>query len=600
MGRATYSSAEADRRGKKQFEVKGWTGLNMSKDSALIADTDLADCLNVCYDTPGDVEKRKGTKKLLLTSVGGGITGLHPFYSSKNGLKQLLFANDTATAAEQRRYDNAGGSALHSTYAFTKGGKWSYATARGVTYAVNGRDGLFKYTGSGNYVLVSNQFKFEQIVFYKNRLFGFEPNTSWLRFSDADNAESFPIQNIQEINTEDGSNVTGIDSDEGRITVHKDGEYGSIWMITGEPIGAGDKTQLGNLQLDRANSEVGTCSWRTIATISQGVQVFGAVNGIYILQNGSTQPIHQDIEPLFRERMNLQYMHTCWGVYNRTEKKYLLGYPSKGSTYSDSVIMLDLANPTEAKYALWDNMPGSCAVNFRFTEGRDTTLIGHPTLGYIYEAFTGYHDLASANGFATSATATTLSDTTKAWTVDELKDANVRILVGRGRGQVFRVLSNTATQLTIDGTWPVTPDTTSEYTVGGYRSYGDTKVYNQEQGGFYKKYKHTDIFTTSESSYPLEVDVSYDHHPLGDYSAGVSLDDGSLKWGQIDPETGVRMKWGKAGYKWGGARKLHRRIDLGGEQARTIQYRFGNDRADQPWRLSTIVTVFAYKKNRPD
>ncbi len=597
MGRASYSPAKSPATVPLQAEVRGWTGLNASTDASLIADTDLAGCLNICYDTPGSVEKRKGTEKLLTTSVTVGITGLHAFYKSSSGIKQLLFSNDTASGAELRRYDNTGGSALHSTQALAKGGQWSYATGRGITYAVNGVDGLFKYTGSGNYVLLSNTYRFKQIVFYKNRLWGFEPDSSHVRFSDANNAESFPVSNLQEVHTEDGFNITGLASDEGKLTIHKDG---SIWFITGEPIGAGAKTELGNLQLDKANSEVGTCSWRTITTISGGVQIFASSSGIHLLQNGSTQLISRDLEPVFRDDMSLGYLHTMWGVYNRTEKKYLCGYPSIGSTHPDKIIMLDLADLTEAKYAIWDNMPGSCAVNFRFTDGRDTTLIGHPTLGFIYEAFTGYFDIGSANGTATSATATTLTDSKKELVVDELKDANIRILTGTGRGQVRRVVSNTATALTVDSAWNVIPDGTSTYTVGGYRSYMDTKIFDCEQAALYKKYKYLDLFTSSEGSYPLEVDVAYDYAALGDYTDIISLDDGSIKWGQIDPATGLRMKWGAPGYKWGGKKKLHKRIDLGGEQSRTVQYRIGNDRSGQPWRVTKLVTVYTIKKNRPD
>lgn len=67
----------------------------------------------------------------------------------------------------------------------------------------------------------------------------------------------------------------------------------------------------------------------------------------------------------------------------------------------------------------------------------------------------------------TSATATTLSVSTAAWAVNQFASQVVRITAGTGYGQVRSILSNTATQLTVDGAWAVIPDTTSVFEVLG-------------------------------------------------------------------------------------------------------------------------------------
>lgn len=68
-------------------------------------------------------------------------------------------------------------------------------------------------------------------------------------------------------------------------------------------------------------------------------------------------------------------------------------------------------------------------------------------------------------GLATSATTTTLVDSTKSWVVDRYSGSTVTIIYGTGVGQVKRLTGNTSTTLSIYGTWEVTPDTTSRYEI---------------------------------------------------------------------------------------------------------------------------------------
>ena len=70
----------------------------------------------------------------------------------------------------------------------------------------------------------------------------------------------------------------------------------------------------------------------------------------------------------------------------------------------------------------------------------------------------------SLSGLVTAATATSLTDNTKAWTVDEWKGYTVLITLGKGAGQWRKVINNTATVLNvIDWDTGTIPDTTSTY-----------------------------------------------------------------------------------------------------------------------------------------
>lgn len=76
-------------------------------------------------------------------------------------------------------------------------------------------------------------------------------------------------------------------------------------------------------------------------------------------------------------------------------------------------------------------------------------------------------DYPVATGFTSSATSSTLTDSTKSWTVNRYAKHTVRIKSGTGIDEVRNILSNTATTLTIEGTFTATLDTTSEYVIEG-------------------------------------------------------------------------------------------------------------------------------------
>ena len=73
--------------------------------------------------------------------------------------------------------------------------------------------------------------------------------------------------------------------------------------------------------------------------------------------------------------------------------------------------------------------------------------------------------LNGARGKATSAAATTLTDTNQAWVVNRFTEAVIKIIKGTGAYQVRSILSNTATQVTVSVAWDVTPDATSVYVI---------------------------------------------------------------------------------------------------------------------------------------
>jgi lysophospholipase L1-like esterase len=64
-----------------------------------------------------------------------------------------------------------------------------------------------------------------------------------------------------------------------------------------------------------------------------------------------------------------------------------------------------------------------------------------------------------------SNTVTTLNDTSQTWTVNQYIGIAVVITSGTGAGQTNVIVSNTATQLTVNSNWGTTPDGTSHYVI---------------------------------------------------------------------------------------------------------------------------------------
>jgi hypothetical protein len=81
------------------------------------------------------------------------------------------------------------------------------------------------------------------------------------------------------------------------------------------------------------------------------------------------------------------------------------------------------------------------------------------------ETFTTYWQ-SQTTGTATSASSTSLTDSSAIWTENQFENCFVKITGGTGSGQIRAVLSgNTPTSLSVDRAWTVTPDATSTYQI---------------------------------------------------------------------------------------------------------------------------------------
>jgi hypothetical protein len=538
------------------------------------------DALNVVFDKVQSVATRMGYNKVLTTSLTDFIGGMYSLYQS-SGSKQLCYASD----ANLYKYNNAGGSTVltGSPATFTPNNQWDFDELLDNMYGGNGVDPFIVYNGT-NYSIANAGIKPQFVKIHKNRVYCANKNSSVLYFSDAGNPTSFPVNNFIQINTNDGQNITAVDDILDNLIIFKDE---SVWILTGEPLGAGNLTTIGNLQLKQANSPVGCSAFRTVCKVLQTL-FFVHYSGIYMMQNTSVVLISPFLKNTFQSDINPDFITLCWAVYNSLTNKYIVGYPSATANTPDSAIMYDL---TTKQYALWDHIPGGCAVNFRFSGLTESVVMGDPNKGNIYELFQGYADIYGDNGTASAGSSTSLTDSTKTWTVGALVDARIRIVSGTATGSVAVITANTATGLTVASWSAGTPDSTSVYTIGWYDSHWVTKNFDFGMTGYIKKYRFMNFFIDSEP-YPILFGTSIDYQPL-EYQKPLNLSSGALDWGASE------LVWGPSSGNWGSYSSEFAQANIG-NSGRCFQAIFGNNLANQPWRVIKYSISYKLKKLRPN
>lgn len=572
----------ASSKARLEWVMPDFNGVDNNSDPSSIGDDKSPDALNVIFDSNGSVATRKGYSKLLTTTYSGGaILGMRALYKSDAITKQLVYFSGT----DFLRYDNAGGSVKINSVNYTTGKQWDSDIYLDKMYAGNGVDPLqaYDFTTIAN-VSGAAGITPQYVRVHKNRTWLANANSSRLYFSNAGDPNTYPVNNFIDINTNDGQVITGLEELTDALVIWK---TDSIWIVQGEPLGAGNTTTLGNLQMRRLNSDVGCVAFRTICKV-QGVIFFMARSGVFVLQNYQTQLISKDVNGTFRG-MNTNTQNASWACYSALEKKYILNYPDGAATTPNKCIVYD----TLVKgWAVWDDIPGSCGTNFKFNN-TDTMVFGDAVKGIVYKMFQNYNDIAGDNGQASSTGSTTaLNDASKAWTTNGLVDAKVYIINGTNAGQTAVITANTATQITFSPAMTLATDSSCVYTIGGYAAYWKTKISDFSAPQMTKKYKYWNIFADSATGYNLMLGISLGFAPLTFNAGTIALTTAGWLWDQVAPV------WDAPGYFWDPKASLFKRANIGGQE-RHIQLMFGNVAANQPFRVFTQTISYKEKKARP-
>jgi len=147
---------------------------------------------------------------------------------------------------------------------------------------------------------------------------------------------------------------------------------------------------------------------------------------------------------------------------------------------SNVILDGDVVTPN---YSIYTNFATRCVCRYSASNSVKYLLTSQSD-GFIFEAERGRFDGAAINSTATSATTTTLVDSTQSWTIDTYTGLWVTAWKGTGAGQSRLISSNTGDTLTVTPAWVDTPDGSSQYTIGGiyyqyihsYNSYGNDSL----------------------------------------------------------------------------------------------------------------------------
>ena len=110
---------------------------------------------------------------------------------------------------------------------------------------------------------------------------------------------------------------------------------------------------------------------------------------------------------------------------------------------------------------------GTAVNQIRLIASNTATTLTWATVGTAPDTTSRYLIDGFDAGTATAGAASTLTDSTKAWTTNTWKNFTARIVSGTGAGQALPILSNTGTVLTMYKPWATNPDSTSVYVIQG-------------------------------------------------------------------------------------------------------------------------------------
>lgn len=287
------------------------------------------------------------------------------------------------------------------------------------------------------------------------------------------------------------------------------------------------------------------------------------------------------VGPLFDQIGSSASDDVCIEYYNKSNVGKLAICAPIGSLENNKVIVYNETQSLlkqKAVWQPWDNI-NAAAIKQMSIDGEIGIYSGDYN-GFIWKLDdpTLNGDGTEQNGTCTSSTATTITDSSQTWDVNELVGCSVRIIEGYGSDQVRTVVSNTADTITVDSAWGNNPNTTSIFTVGGYDSYHYTnwKVVT----GTYEVLKRLWFIwvnANASGNYTVKLITQFDFNTTttDQIELNISLQSDNAIWGSFDWGAGI---WGARAVFEDRFRQL--------ELFRAVRFGFSNRYAGQPFQIN--------------
>lgn len=257
------------------------------------------------------------------------------------------------------------------------------------------------------------------------------------------------------------------------------------------------------------NDGMGCCSHWTIANNPEGLTIFFTGRHVMMTDGVNFTNIGDEkIDDLLMD-LNTDYNSLSHAVYYKKRKWYMLWVTSKWATSPDLCLIYDF----DMKEWYMREVSATCsAIIYNTTDQQDEVWIGTSD-GFVHkldqDAYLNQSCMSgTTRGTVTSASATVIADTSASYfsSGDGLKGVWVTISSGPGIGQRRLITSSTGSSLTVSSQWVVTPvDGTSQYCLGGWRSYWYSKWIDLDSPDFKRFYDFIMSYLNQKDSTPVKV-----------------------------------------------------------------------------------------------
>lgn len=568
-----------------------------------LQDTETNDSANVQYGPSGDLDKRKGSEKLLNqflfsstdTSTSRPITG-HYYYSKLGattgvhvvGAGDSLFTYSSATATTIRTglQDNS-----NTFWTFTQI-QDPRSAGDDIMLASNGINPIQIWNGSATAIALSSFTSATQVpiakylTVHKERVYA-------LNITDAADIDSPVKVAISSFGT-DGSpdphrfkhsfyaGGSSKNSDGRGIKVLNDQiiiyTKKSVWKFTP---GAGNTTAFDTSTLIEMQESIGLLAPYSLVDVGN-FHIFLSERGVYAFDGNSFTHISQKVDQDLVDDSNLNQLQYAKAEFNLQRNQYILYYAPSGSVRNERALIFDLN--IKAWQPPVSGRQASYISTFDDTNQIERVIYGD-YLGYLYRDDVGSNDGISTgfNGSVSSATFSTLTETSAAFNTanDGLRGLMVRIYEGTGEGQERLITDNDSSTLTIESVWTQVPNTTSRYSVGSIDGNWRSKDFSFGNEDLVKIFREVRVRTREEGELSLLMHFIVDFKALAQATLRhLSLFSGGMVWG-----TGI---WGMS--RWGRTQTIFKKVSLNNtNNQRTngthLALRFSNARANESFKL---------------
>jgi len=236
--------------------------------------------------------------------------------------------------------------------------------------------------------------------------------------------------------------------------------------------------------VSKLSSVIGCISHDTIVQDENASALWlSGEQGVAYCDGSSVSIISQKIQEIFSAghvlSLNAARFSYAHAVYDAKNKLYYLFCSSAASSVNDVCIVLDrsvgTSDPNSWNWYYFTGIEASASTIVYSSTGLASIYITDYD-GFQYQLNTGWYDgIASGtlSGTATSAAASTLNDTGATFYTTGSGLRNIPLLiykVSTGETWVYKITTNTGTQLTISGAFTEIPNTSDyKYYIGGYQ-----------------------------------------------------------------------------------------------------------------------------------